>query len=324
MLQEINIENYKLFKHLKIEGLKRVNLFAGKNNCGKTALLEALRIREAGTDLTVMLHILNQRDQNSQHFREQYDPFFNRKQLDVIPQLDRNSLQINDFSIIRDRKGDNLNYLIQTPKENEDTNILRNRLNVSDFNNIEPRDVAVFIPFGTNDYFPLYQLWSKIVLTEDEDIVVKILKDTIIPNLVRMDVNLKSTLVRLKDEKKPLPLKSLGDGAQRMLLIAIALVSAKGKMLLLDEIESGLHYSVMEKLWEIIFKYAEELDVQVFATTHSSDAIKSFTYTLEKPENVDKGVYFRMQKNRKTDETEVVAYDKEDLELSLEANLETR
>src|SRR3989339_789920 len=42
MIESFEIQNYRLFKHLKIEKLGRVNLITGKNNVGKTALLEAL------------------------------------------------------------------------------------------------------------------------------------------------------------------------------------------------------------------------------------------------------------------------------------------
>jgi len=81
MINELNIEHFKLFKHLNISNLKRVNLFAGKNNCGKTALLEALRILSANRDLSVMLYILQKREQTSFNPINIYDPFFNRQLL---------------------------------------------------------------------------------------------------------------------------------------------------------------------------------------------------------------------------------------------------
>lgn len=139
-----------------------------------------------------------------------------------------------------------------------------------------------------------------------------------------MDIKSDRILVRLKGEPKPLPLNSLGDGAQRMLLLAVALVSAQDKLLLLDEIEAGLHYSVIEKLWETIFEYAKKLNVQVFSTTHSSDAVKTFLYAMGKSKNGDEGAYFRMQRNRSSEQIEVIAYDAERLESALESNLETR
>jgi AAA15 family ATPase/GTPase len=44
MLDSLEIQNYRNFKHLRIEKLGRVNLIIGKNNTGKTSLLEAVSI----------------------------------------------------------------------------------------------------------------------------------------------------------------------------------------------------------------------------------------------------------------------------------------
>jgi AAA15 family ATPase/GTPase len=102
------------------------------------------------------------------------------------------------------------------------------------------------------------------------------------------------------------------------------LVSAKNNQLLIDEIETGLHYSVLEQLWALIFKYAQALNVQVFATTHSYDAIKTFTYLTENEGNEDQGAYFRLQTNRKTGLVEAISYDAERLESALETESEIR
>ena len=62
----------------------------------------------------------------------------------------------------------------------------------------------------------------------------------------------------------------------RIFGIALALVNAKEGMLLIDEIDSGLHYSVQPDLWRMIFQVAARLNVQVFATTHSWDCVEAF------------------------------------------------
>ncbi|GAC1393566.1 MAG: hypothetical protein NVS4B11_00190 [Ktedonobacteraceae bacterium] len=42
ILPSLEIRNFRGFHHLQIERLGRVNLIVGKNNIGKTSLLEAL------------------------------------------------------------------------------------------------------------------------------------------------------------------------------------------------------------------------------------------------------------------------------------------
>ena len=325
MLTSLNIENFRLFKHLEVKDLKRVNLFAGRNNSGKTALLEALRISAAGEDLSVMRYILQQRGETTSSGWEMYDSFFYRPIFkNTRSHLnDQLRFRINDFRFERKYLGErNVQYFVGT-HENRQEDV--NQLSATLQHPILPRDKYVYVPFSTSDYFPLGYYWDQIALTPKEDKVEEILRETILPNLVRLDVQQNDRImVRLHNEERPIPLKNLGDGAQRMLLIAIGLVLAKDSVLLIDEIETGLHYSVLEKIWGIIFKYSEELNVQVFVTTHSQDALRSFMYLLEAPENNENGVFFRLQLNSKDGQIEAIRYAPESLELSLESNLDPR
>ena len=102
----------------------------------------------------------------------------------------------------------------------------------------------------------------------------------------------------------------MGDGIKRILLIALSLANAKNKILLIDEIEMGLHHTVLEKLWKLIFTYAKLWDIQVFVTTHSQDAIRTFYYVASEEEYKNEGKYFRLQKNR-ANKMEAVPFDLE-------------
>src|SRR5206468_10271805 len=82
-------------------------------------------------------------------------------------------------------------------------------------------------------------------------------------------------IVKKRGLEQPVPIGSMGDGMWRMLAMAIAITQCRGGVLLVDEIDTGLHYSVMADMWRLIFGAAKELDVQVFATTHSFDCIQS-------------------------------------------------
>jgi AAA15 family ATPase/GTPase len=59
-----------------------------------------------------------------------------------------------------------------------------------------------------------------------------------------------------------------------MLVMASELANASGGILLADEIESGLHVSVMEAMWRMLIQTALAADVQIFATTHSDDCLR--------------------------------------------------
>ncbi len=314
MLTELAIENYRLFRSLRLEGLKRVNLIAGKNNTGKTALLEALRILAAEGDNTVVNHILKQRGEFTLARSSSYDGLFNRTELGSdkpYAKIKLDGLTINKSAANhRDAQ-----YQIIGPdgrKMDLGANITPDH----------PNDRAIYVPF-MGDGFPLEELWENIVLTELEDDVVHILQQTVEPTLVRLDVKENQTKVRLKDIPNPLPLQSLGDGVQRILVLALALVNAKGKMLLIDEFEAGLHHSVQEKLWELVFDYAKKWDIQAFATTHSEDTLRAFYYIASLPENKEEAFFLRLQFDR-NGKLEAVPYDIGRLESALELDLEIR
>jgi predicted ATPase len=99
-------------------------------------------------------------------------------------------------------------------------------------------------------------------------------------------------LARTPGVPEPLPLRSMGDGTTRLFQIILALVSAKDGVLLIDEFENGLHWSVQGKAWKTIFRLAGRLNVQVFATTHSRDCIRGFAEAWE--QDKDNGTFMRL------------------------------
>ncbi len=69
------------------------------------------------------------------------------------------------------------------------------------------------------------------------------------------------------------PLYDLGGGMVRLFRVAVSLAGAHGGVLLVDEIENGLHHSVLGEFWERLNRMASAAGVQVFAATHSHECI---------------------------------------------------
>ena len=91
--------------------------------------------------------------------------------------------------------------------------------------------------------------------------------------------------------------------------------------MLLDEFETGLHYSVQEKLWDIIFMLSEKLSIQVFVTTHSDDCINSFVKSNQKA--TTKGQIIRLEK-RQDNICAKVFDDSDDLRFVTDNSIEIR
>jgi hypothetical protein len=118
--------------------------------------------------------------------------------------------------------------------------------------------------------------------------------------------------VRVDGTRDPVPLAVLGDGVVRMFQVAVALEYAGiarrttldekipanvFPLLLIDEVEMGIHYSLHPDLWRLVFKAARDLDVQVFATTHSWDCIKGFQEAAAEDAQSD-GMLIRLEAGR--------------------------
>ena len=126
-------------------------------------------------------------------------------------------------------------------------------------------------------------------------------------------------VVTLKGDARKYLLSSMGDGINRILTIILAMLNCKDGVFLLDEFETGLHYSVQGELWKIIFLLAEKLNVQVFATSHSSDCINSFAEVNKQ----GVGMLFRLE--RRKGEIIAVGYDDcNELKFAATNNIEIR
>jgi AAA15 family ATPase/GTPase len=125
---------------------------------------------------------------------------------------------------------------------------------------------------------------------------------------------------KLLKSEHPVQLRSLGDGVNRLFGIAVSLVNALGGFCVIDEIENGIHYSVQADVWRFIFKLATQLDVQVFATTHSWDMVKAFQLAADESE--EEGVLIRLA--RTGDRLWVAEYDEHDLEIAVDREIEVR
>lgn len=148
-----------------------------------------------------------------------------------------------------------------------------------------PKNPIVFLACKAIDANLFEKSWSKISMTPMESEFSNILQ-LVYPNvdkvnLLKMPDGRNVPFVALRNGVR-MPLSELGDGMTHIANILIALISAQNGILLLDEVESGLHYTTLQTIWKSIFDIATRLNVQVIATTHSVDCIKAFTdYNIE-------------------------------------------
>ena len=177
----------------------------------------------------------------------------------------------------------------------------------------------------------LARFWDRVTLTEEEDLSLQALGltgDGIERVAVVGDDEAapyramgRRVVVKLPHHARPVPLKSLGDGVTRLFAAALALANSRDGFLVVDEAENGIHYSVQRDFWHMILRAAHQYNVQVLATTHSSDCVTGFARAaIEFDEAL--GVYLRL--DRDGDQVRAVEYTEEELETVADQGIEVR
>ena len=320
MIETLHIQNYRLFKDLTIAKLGQVNLIAGQNNSGKTALLEAIRIFANNMNVNIMANVI--------YLRKEYD---DSKKAESFATLFGSSEIIDlgeNFSFKFNERGWGMVVLkngnIRTHKGN--SNAFAGQLaGMDSFNYKNPLDEVVYVPFLSDNQFRIRNnFWEKIVFNEDEKQKVVEILNIISQKQIKQFTVIGDTPMVLLENGQSEKLTSWGDGGNRLLMLGLALVNAKGKMLLIDEFEVGLHYSIQEKLWNVLFAYAKKWNIQVFVTTHSEDTIRAFTTIANKTEYEGMANYLRLQRTRNQQDIVAVVNDVRSLEIALHQEIEIR
>ena len=179
----------------------------------------------------------------------------------------------------------------------------------------------------------LARLWDKVALTDGEALAVDALRLVFGNRVERVAVvgedvraersygSSRRVVVKLADQARPVPLRSLGDGATRMFGVSLALSNCRHGILLIDEAENGIHYTLQSKFWDMVLCAAETHNTQVVATTHSKDCINGFAAAALASPNIDCNL---VRIGRRNGELRAVEYSTEELQTAAEQNIEVR
>ncbi len=175
----------------------------------------------------------------------------------------------------------------------------------------------------------LAPLWDRIILSDREQEALSLLR-TLFPSIQRVSMIGREmgpgsaadrrAFVKSSEFKEPVPIERLGDGVGRILGLSIALVNSQGGVLLIDEFENGLHYSIHDEVWDFVFGACQKLNVQAFLTTHSRDCVEAFARAAAKSEV--RGSLIRLE--RRSGKIRAVQVDEKTLEIAERNEVELR
>lgn len=320
MIESFEVSNFKLFEHLKLEGLGRVNLIVGANNTGKTALLEALYLDGRRDFAAAVIDIMRQRKQSGEPTIEPFlRSWFKKPHNFTFPVGgSRFTFHVKHGRQMLERQ--NLTGISSIELEQELKGLDRQRLAFDE--NFE--DSLAIWHSGLDEQFR-DRYWDQLLLRGEDQRMFQLLR-ILEPNIQRVglidDGHTDRQPYYTDETMKQYPLARLGQGINRLLGIAFGMSFTRGNRLVVDEIETGLHYEAMELLWRWIFDSAAALNVQVFATTHSFDCVKAFVRAADPSAEVKDSSLYRL--DRVLGPLRVVRYKKRQMLIAAEQEIEVR
>lgn len=296
MLQQIHIANFRCFEDFSAKDFERVNLIGGKNNSGKTCLLEAIACL---SNRFTHHHVADLRHQNAN---------------DLIYKNTISNQLLIDYQL-----------------ENYTDYVFKFRLQYSALKQITSgRNVGDHNLVPINIITQQSELPEMDIIKTFDDFDEKLLKDKLVSILRIVDERIED--MRTFKTKEGLYIKpygeeyeslsSFGDATKNLIryftpVFEKELTVNKEKIfsiLLIDEIENGIHYTAHEEFWVSVFKLAKELNVQIFATTHSLEMIKIFNkVSLQEGD----GAYYEMARELETGKIFAEKHDTELLQYEL-------
>ena len=348
MLSSLRIRNFRALQDLHVPRLGRVNLIVGKNNSGKSTILEALRVYAAQGNPAVFFDLLEQHDEvlsfgtGAEEDEPPHRNFFTGRQFPADEtQIYIGDSEETDFLKIEHRVLPEESF---TSRDEPDQGLFITSSRypgVRGFSLSLPRKLIAkrrpgqipvgYVPPGVHPTSTLAEHWDALTLTSYDQTIIDGLR-IIEPDVEGVafvkhadEMRGRTPIVKLAGQKRPVALASMGDGMMRVLQLLLLLAPARAGLYLADEFENGLHYSVQERVWDMIFKLAKDQDAQVFATTHSWDCIEAFRTAAQKTE--EPAVLLRVGRSAlKGDEGKTIAtvFDKDELETLNQLDVEVR
>ena len=353
MYSSLSIENFRCFDSLVVGPLARVNLVAGGNNTGKTALLEGLWMLSHPAAPGEALRIAGWRDLADYGQGEFFADLFPQYQTELTIKLQAENIQSRGFRTLRIRREYHAQQPIFDWSRYPETELDDEAIADFDFSNELSFEYVdeTGLHSPTSAWLDAEPLSSGLRPVLRDSRTSKAVSESpcvfdhprtrhnaralatrfgraereryspAIEEAVRLlEPRLKRMTTIVDNRGRPalhgdigserlFPMAVMGEGTKRLLALALAFLSARDGIILVDEVENGIHHSVLVDVWRNLDWLSRKFNTQVFATTHSYECIKAARAAFKLDESGNELAYFRLQQNPRTQSIECVSYD---------------
>ena len=303
MWKYIRLQNFRGFQDFTLHGLARVNVIAGSNNTGKTSILEAAWLLGCNQSVNLPVRLLSGRGQPIMLMDRQetsWDWLFHRRSstspVTIASETTSATVRLTDLNAIPIPQGSGIgnqpaslqaldvSHRDPSGKVNERRLTIRQAASGAGLEvqaqtlrqEISILDDSAYLPATYRNPVEVANWLSELILKKDTDpliIAMRAIDDRIAGLQIVSVMGTPTVHVDLGDATGLVPLHTLGDGFNRVLHILAAIAWAGRRRVLVDEIENGIFFEALPKVWSAIDAFSARHECQVFATTHSWEAV---------------------------------------------------
>jgi hypothetical protein len=359
MIERLHVENFRSFKLLKLEKLRRINIIVGKNASGKTVLLEAIKLGLDATPgsfpwLNSMrgMTFMIPPNLTAEQFKEQFNDFFHEfdSETPISIRIEDSSNKSATVRVYFDPKRATtaqpvIGFQGTAPSLSVPTTIIPLVFDRVDFQGqknvllatINPQGQFVMDPgrpmgiisgFFSNSYFGVPQenaTWlSKLSVEKRSAEVIEsiqrhfpFIRDVTSETTVQ---GLGTVYADVPHLPRKIPLSLVSGGISRLFTLMLAIVTFRGGVVLIDEVENGIFHDQHELIWRTLTDLAEHHNTQLFVSTHSQECLRAALPTVK--ERTDNFTLLRVR--RENGHSVIDPFAGEQLESALDKGGEVR
>ena len=361
MYQSFELRNFRCFRELTITDMERVNLIAGVNNIGKTALLEALFLHCGAYNPALTLRLnafrgiesakIELRGLAEMPWDSIFSGFDTSQHVELVGKNEQTGQRILWLKVVRQpQELTTIGQFVQSGPEGAGsipTSLETLQVLELDYEDGRGQRGSYYVvldqkgvraePIPPPPPSPAFFLAARtrIPLTEDaerfgkmeiigqQDVLSEALQ-VIEPRLRRLAVVVAGGVPMVHGDVglgRLVPLPLMGEGMARLASLVLAIGNARSGVVLVDEVENGLHHSILPQVWQAIDKVSRQFATQVFATTHSLECITAAHQAFSESEHYA----FRLHRLERVQDTiRAITYDQEALAAAIDTGLEVR
>lgn len=297
-IRNININNFRGLKALALDNLCPITVFLGENSVGKSSVLESIFMVTGPNNPFMSLQVTSLRAHAGSDLSEVRYMFYD-SDLSNTPQMTavfadseiREVKLLPSYTLAEALNADQIAHMGNNNQMltgiTSEFDIIKDEIHITGKSTFERTQDGKLSPTLDPNYkesinsvslssynlnFNLISIYEELVKIGRKEVVLTAVK-LFDERINSIEATKEGLFIGYNHLANMVPISMAGDGVQKYLSIALYAFHPFTDIILIDEIENGLHFSAHQKLWNCIFVSAKELGKQFFISTHNKETL---------------------------------------------------